>query len=671
MDKRSIIRQRAKMLASFSGQQLPEPTPEVMQQADRITEGTVFFGGTQPIEVGMANIDWTGSHLKHQEWPAQLNRFFHLKPLAAAYRKTGDEKYARAARACIEDWIRGDIYGDTDRCRPGDNTLNISIRLGSSAAFGWSGALAVFVDSPAFDDEFLDSVLASIDRQALWLSRHLRDGGNWRISQLDALVFTALRLPFLPHADEMLQIGIRGMRNALASQFLADGVHNERTPGYHDWMTSVAANYSELVRQFPLADAKVDATQLIRSLDYGAQAELFGVNDNKAPHKDPDLLSRLEKRNEITSRLGLAEQAGSTPPLTQVFDKAGHVFVRSAWEPGADYLAFDAGTWGGGHSHLSRLSLVFRSGGRTLVADPGIFTYEMSDPAGPYGKSTPAHSTLNIDGLNQSGADAKLLNTAFTDRIALLHARYDGGYWAGRYAWSFDKGRGNGVYGSHDRIVLQVRGEYLLVLDTMDADAGHQIHNVWQMGPMEGWEHDPKALTWWSINEDTNLLLQMAKPTVKDVEMKVWEGSDQPFRGWIGKGATVKTPAPQIDFRYPSDRVWTNASIVLLVPFKGDKRPDCRVRTVESRDHDRQHYLEVELPNGSVDHIAWTAALAMPVEDLGGLTSDAPLVWYRTDKQGEPHGLFLLEGSYVARAGRTLHETAKRQTAFVPLPAGQ
>jgi len=240
-DRRAVILQRARMLEGFRGQQIGEATPETMERAAKIVRGTVFFYNRTEVRVGLKNIDWSGGHIRHQEWPAQLNRFFHLGPLAAAYRATGDEVFARAARAYIEDWIRGDPYGSSDTLRAGDNTLNMSIRLGSSRHTGWGGVLPVFLRSPAFDDAFLDQVLASMEGQAEFLTRHLTARGNWRVSQLDALVFTALRFPFLKNAKRLLETGIAGMRAALATQFLPDGVHVERTPGYAGWMTNVAA----------------------------------------------------------------------------------------------------------------------------------------------------------------------------------------------------------------------------------------------------------------------------------------------------------------------------------------------------------------------------------------------------------------------------------------------
>jgi hypothetical protein len=245
------------------------------------------------------------------------------------------------------------------------------------------------------------------------------------------------------------------------------------------------------------------------------RANCSGVNDSIAPVADPKSF-RLRRRAIAVARLKL--DAPSEPPLDQVFPDAGHVFSRTSWKPGADFIAFDASTWGGGHSHLSRLSFVFRFGGRALVADPGILSYEMSDPRGAYGKSTAAHSTLNLGGRNQSGADAQLLRTGFADGCALVQARYQGGYWDGVYEWSFRKGRGAGTWGEHERILFWVKGEYVLVLDAMSADAGHEIRNCWQLGPVSAWAHDARELAWWSEAGGTNLSLQLAACSRGDVD---------------------------------------------------------------------------------------------------------------------------------------------------------
>jgi len=357
-------------------------------------------------------------------------------------------------------------------------------------------------------------MFASMSSQADFLAHHLSGQGNWRLAELDALVFTALRFPFLENSPKILAAAVPRIRNALATQFLADGAHIERTPGYAPWTTIMLGNYYRLEKVFPEVKIGVDPGQLLRALDYMVQGELSGINDSTAPLRDPENPQGLEVRAHVLRLSKLV--APKFPPLNQVFSSAGQVFTRTGWKAGSDYLAFDASSWGGGHSHLSRLSFAFRSGGRILVADPGILDYEMSDPLGPNGKSTHAHSAWDLNGFNQSGADAQLLHTEFTNQFALIHARYQGGYWPGTYKWWFENGRGSGVWGSHERVLSWVKGEYILVFDTMNADLGADVRNVWQLGPMEKWSQDPASFAWWSENRDSNLVLAACSSARQD-----------------------------------------------------------------------------------------------------------------------------------------------------------
>jgi hypothetical protein len=667
MDMRQMIAERAEALQGFPGQALSRATPQLLARAEKIAAGTIFFYGRREVKIGLRDIDWSGAHVKHQEWPAQLNRFYHLPPLAAAYRETGDERFAEAARSYIEDWIRSHPgYEEVERFMPGDSGLNMSARLGTSHTSGWGGALPAFIPSPSFDDAFLQTLADSVSVQAAFLADHLTPWGNWRIAELDALVFTALRLPFLEGAPDLLDRGTEGMRRALATQFLADGVHIERSPGYHEWMARVLASYSNLARRFPEADARVDADAVVRAFDYAAHAELFAVNDSRAPHRDPEVLRHPQERKEVLGALLPAADIPADPPLEQVFPEAGHVFLRSSWQPGADYIAFDAGTWGGGHCHLSRLSFVFRSGGRELVADPGILNYEMSDPLGPYGKSTRAHSTLSLNGWNQCEADADLLRTEFTEDTALIHAKYGGGYWEGEYGWSFEEGRGRGLFGIHERVLFWVKGEYLLALDAIVADGGATVHNCWQMGPIDSWKADPDSLSWWSQNSDANILVKCI-PLAGIADMDCFEGSREPLRGWVGLHGDDAIPAPLVEFRYPAGLSGGSPSAVLLAPFSGGAPPRYAVRQTSRAGRGHLRHLALDLPSGATDLITWTQDLSSPAEYGSPIVSDAPFVWLRLDAAGRPAKCFMLDGSCLAWEGRQLHDAPRRESQLLAL----
>jgi hypothetical protein len=667
MDIRATMLERARLLADFPGQLLPRVTPQLMERAREIAAGTIRFYGTDPVAIGLRGIDWTGAHIAHQEWPAQLNRFSYLAPLAAAYRETGESLYAEAARSYIEDWMTGgERYAGRTECRPGDNTLNISIRLGSSHQSGWGGVLPAFLSSAAFGDAFLGAVLESMAEQATFLSGHLTPWGNWRIAQLDSLVFTALRLPFLPGAEGLLRTGIQGMRHALATQFLPDGVHIERTPSYAAWMTGVLVSYHRLPGVVPEADAHVPREMVLRALDYLAHSDLSGLHDSTAPHQDSRRPDGLARRRALLKLAFPDKTPRRSPPREQVFAHAGQVFLRSAWRSKADYLSFDATTWGGGHGHLSRLSFAFRSRGRMLVADPGILSYEMSDPMGPYGKSTRAHSTLNVNGLNQSEANPHLLRTELTPATALIQAAYAGGYWEGDYGWSFRRGHGRGAFGRHERVLFWVKGEYLIALDHLETEPGQEVQNVWQLGPMDEWSADQASRTWWSRNQDANLFLQLVSGP-DDAAMHCFEGSRDPIRGWVGHHGHDAVPAPLVELRYRSPSYGAAASAVLLVPFAGTEKPAYRVEETGHALGRRVHWLRLRLPDGSSDHIIWSKDLDCPAEAMPAVATDATFVWLRTTSQGRPTNAFLLDGSYLMYAGRSLLESGERMARLLNL----
>lgn len=646
-DLRSAIRERAEALDGPIGDRPATVSPGALDRARQVAQGIVFFYGDTAVRVGLRGIDWVGGHICHQEWPAQLNRFGYLSSLTRAYRATGEERFAEAARAYIEDWVRAHP-GYSPSYAPGHQTLDTAIRLRA-----WAEALPALLDSAAFDDAFLRWMLDSLAEQAESLSVRLSAWGNWRLTELDALVQVGLRLPFLPGAESLLRRGVRGMRVELPNQFLPDGAHIERTPHYHSFLAWSLVSYHELSRSFPEVQVGIPPEAIVRAFDYTAHSELSGFNDSIAPCTDPDRLQGLEARAAALRRLALERDHPRAPALEQVFPDAGHAFLRSAWEPGADYLAFDAGTWGGAHCHLSRLSFAFRSRGRALVCDPGILSYEMSDPRGVYGRSTPAHTTLTLNGCNQSEADAHLLRVERTPEAALIHAKYDGGYWDGEYHWGFPRGRGRGQFGAHERVLLWVKGEYLLCLDTMVADVGATVVSSWQMGPVDRWHTDPARLSWWSENADTNLHLRLV-PFHESVAMECFEGNIEPVRGWVARGWHDTMPAPLVQFSYPASPGWS-ATAALLVPFGAGSEPRHTVR--EARRDGVTHQLVIELPGGDVDVVSWAKSLSGSAGGIGGpLVTDAPFVWLRLDPSGRARKALLVAGSYLEHAGPTLCE---------------
>ena len=207
IEKKRIICERAKALADF-GAVREEPASWMKEYADQAVEGLLPFDAGIWVKVGLKDIDWSGGQYPHVEWGQTLNRWPQIDSLASMYRKTRIERYAQTARAYLEDYIRHDPGFAARRKERSDTTLSVAIRIKR-----WETCLPAFLDSPSFDDEFVQSILDSVATQARDLSQHLT-GTNFRLAELDALVFTGLRLPFLPNAKELLAVGVAGMRES-------------------------------------------------------------------------------------------------------------------------------------------------------------------------------------------------------------------------------------------------------------------------------------------------------------------------------------------------------------------------------------------------------------------------------------------------------------------------
>jgi hypothetical protein len=186
------------------------------------------------------------------------------------------------------------------------------------------------------------------------------------------------------------------------------------------------------------------------------------------------------------------------------------------------------------------------------------------------------------------------------------------------------------------------------------------------MGPMDSWAVDRDALSWWSRNSDINLLAR-CMPFVENTKMECFEGSRDPIRGWVGLHGNDAIPAPLVEFRFPAGLSGGSPSAVLLAPFSGDTPPGYVVKQTSQAGWGHLRYIELGLPNGGTDLIAWTKDLSSPAEYGSPIISDAPFVWLRMDASGRPRKCFMLDGSYLEWAGRQLHDADRREAALLML----
>ncbi len=613
---------------------------------EALRAGKILFYDHQEVQIGHRDIDWTGAHVAHQEWPAQLNRFFWLDRLAAVYRETGDETLAEIARSTIEDWIDQHDYSADKPPAKGDNTLNVSIRLGQGTQPGWWGTVKAFAGSPHYDEAFLQRMLESTRGQLACLQNHLSPAGNWRISHLDCLLFCGMVVPGL---EAHAAFAVRHLNEAFYRQIHPDGSHEEHNPSYHGWMCRLYTRLWRLGRARPELGLSIDTKRAARMWDYmvcstAPDGGACGLHDGGVWSPGPGRILSMSEREAFLRDAGLLDDPewDLEARPSRYFESAGQVFLRDGWSADSTFLVFDATRWGGAHCHLSRLSVNLYAGGRMLLCDPGVFSYEMSDPYASHGKTTRAHNTITVGGLSQTEVDPDTRIVHIQDDLAVVASRYGGGYFPGNYTWGWGK-RGPGTYGVHDRVMLWLPGRCALVFDRLQTEGGRVPYAAhWQLpaGDVRLDEAGRRAQT---VGEGHNLLIACLTAS-DELTLSVREGEEEPIQGWLPDRHRNYHPAPMLEVSSEEHRP-TSELVTLLLPFDGTDPPDFRIETFD-RSHGEAYGYRLCWLDGVEHVIAASPALMTQIDRCGPFDTDAALAVVAIEN-GSPARAFILDGSFV------------------------
>ena len=213
-------------------------------------------------------------------------------------------------------------------------------------------------------------------------------GGNHLLKNIKALIGAG---EFLGRPD-LVSKGRRLLGAQLPIQVLADGGHFERSPSYHCQVLGDFIDIRGLLADAgapPVAglDGAIDAMRRWLGAMVGSDGEVALCND-AIPVGEPRLAM-------------LAPAPAPQGPVT-VLAESGYVVVRpdehtqlilDVGDPCPDDLP--------AHAHADCLSFELWVGHERWVVDTGTSTYE-AGPRRAYERSTAAHNTVEIDGLDQT-----------------------------------------------------------------------------------------------------------------------------------------------------------------------------------------------------------------------------------------------------------------------------
>jgi uncharacterized heparinase superfamily protein len=373
------------------------------------------------------------------KFPWVLGRLDCLVALGQGYWVASDEETRRGfARAFVTrtlDFLQANPVGQGVHWTC---AMEVALRVANLAQ-----ALVMFSDAPeARRPEFLVPVLESVSEHTAWVEAHLEDQGavpnNHLVSNYVGLLVAGVLFPELPDAPRQVARAVTGLRTQMEAQVHPEGTSFEGSVPYHRLSVELftlallvahgqgvdlGSRYAARLHRMYAASHAWSSEQGLapqvgdndsgrvfpfqerdpREQGYLAPlgAALFG-DANLAEGTFPDEAAWLMGLSGLECFRGLPR---ARPASSVSFPAGGFHVLRGA---GA-VVTVSAGAQGqggvGGHSHNDKLSFELHLRGRPVIVDPGTGTYTREPVVRNVFRSTAAHNTLEVDGVEQAPLD--------------------------------------------------------------------------------------------------------------------------------------------------------------------------------------------------------------------------------------------------------------------------
>jgi hypothetical protein len=513
-----------------------------------------------------------------QVW--EMSRHHHITVLAAAWWLTEDPRYAEAAAAQLRSWWRANPFLSGVHWTSG---IEVGVRL-----LSWVWTRRLLDTWPKVGDLFENDDDAV--RQIAWHQEFLAafpsrgsSANNHVLAEAAGALAGACAFPWFAETGRWRTDAADLLERELAHNTFPSGLNRELATDYHRFVIELVlcAALEADGAGAPLAEGTWH--RLRRMLDAGA-----GILDvaGRPPRQgdgdegrglvvdDPDLdpwAAALGSgaavlgapawwpafeggvQAAVLGGLGTATGSAHGHEAADVrparFRDAGCVILRSLPADGPEIWARgDAGPHGflsiAAHAHADALSLELRHDGVELFVDPGTYCYHGEPKWREYFRSTAAHNTLELAGLDQSVSGGPFLWTeqARTELLAAEVGDVPVQTWVARH----DGYRRLSPPAIHRRSArLDSPGRTLTVRDTLETSGTVSIQLAWHLGPdVEVRLEGTQALLSWTGRDGAGRHGAVDLPGA--LEWSLHRGAESPPLGWYSPGFARKVPAPSL-----------------------------------------------------------------------------------------------------------------------------
>ncbi len=666
----------------------PRAEERIAAQADRIIEGHFDLLGFRNLDFGIP-IDWhleplAGKRAPLRHWSRlnyldaevtgdkkivwELNRHQYFTTLGQAYWLTRDERYAEAFTAQINSWM------DQNPPKIGINwasSLEVAFR-----SISWLWALHFFKTSEALTPQTFLRVAKFLYLNARHLETYLSTyfSPNTHLTgEALGLLYLGILLPEFKQAKRWRSAGLRILMEQLSRQVRSDGTYFEQSTYYHRYTTDFYLHLWLLLRAngepvpYGLEEklnllldhlmyiTRPDGTTPFFGDDDGGRLVMLdqrAANDFRAAlSTGASLFMRPDYKfvaGEVAEEalwllgpenLAALDLLQTCEPAEQsvAFELGGYYVMRDGWSTTSNYLLFDCGPHGAdncGHAHADALSFELAANGRTLLIDPGTFTYTGSKEMREWFRGTQAHNALTVDGASSSvpAGPFSWQSIAHCEPLA----------WISRYRFDYVAGAHDGYASwpqpaTHDRSILFLKHDYWVIRDHLKSDGEHNV-DLW-------FHFDLGCAPLIEAAGEDAFIAENAGETGLDVSAFAENGRWRREDGWVSHSYAQREPSRVYVF---SARLGGSRNAVsLLVPRA--------TRT-------RWHVSEIEAIGGQAFEVANENWLDIVMIRTGArietarLASDFEWTWARFTRDNPlvPEELVLISGKTLQLQGRQL-----------------
>jgi hypothetical protein len=512
-----------------------------------------------------------------QVW--EMSRHHHLTVLAAAWWLTGDDRYALTVADQLRSWWRANPYLSGVHWTSG---IEAGIRLLSWVWIrrlldGWPGAADLFENDP-------DAL-----RQLRWHQEYLAafeshgsSANNHVVAEAAGRLAAACAFPWYDESDGWRRAAAALLERELAANTFASGLNRELATDYHRFVLELAlvAAVEAGAHDAPLSGATwqlvarmLDAGVALLDVTGGAPRQGDGDEGRALVMDDPETQAWAVVLGAAGAVLGpapwwpalgvsleavllgsLSRSRPAPPGLERAperasrFPDAGLVLLRTRPGDGPEiWCRCDGGPHGflsiAAHAHADALSIEVRHDGVEVLADPGTYCYHGEPAWRSRFRSTRAHNTLEVAGVDQSESGGPFLwvSQAGTETLDCDVESASLQTWAARH----DGYTRLDVPTLHTRRVsLDAGTRRLVVVDTLDTAGELPVRLSWHLGPDVAVELDGALarLSWEAAGERRHASLALPD----ELRWTAHRGEQEGVLGWYAPGFGRRVPATSL-----------------------------------------------------------------------------------------------------------------------------